>query len=55
MIGEDDVAILAGVVNATALHLDGNNVSRPVIVDATSVRIEIDPTNVRQSCTHRSN
>lgn len=36
-----NVAILAGVVDATALYLDGDNVSRPVIMLATRVCVEL--------------
>jgi len=45
MIGERGVAIFAGIVDATALHLDRHNVSWSVIVLATSLRIEIDAPN----------
>ena len=37
MIGKCLVAILAGIVQAAAFHLDGDNVSRPVIVLATGL------------------
>ena len=32
MIGERLVAILAGIVQAATFHLDGDDVSRPVIM-----------------------
>jgi len=37
MIGECLVAILAGIVKAATFHLDGDNVSRPVIVLTTGL------------------
>ena len=37
MIGERLVAILAGIIKAATFHLDGDNVSRPVIVLATGL------------------
>lgn len=46
VIGEGHVAVFAGVVDATTLHLDRNNVSWSVIVFATGLRIEIDATHV---------
>jgi hypothetical protein len=33
------MAILAGIVNATASHLDRNDVERRVVMDAPSLRI----------------
>jgi hypothetical protein len=53
MIGERVMTILACVVDATALHLDGDDVSGSVIVLATSLRIKIDATNFWKSRTHR--
>src|ERR1700722_2532885 len=37
MIGERQVAILAGIVTAATFHLDGDDVSRPVIMLATGL------------------
>jgi hypothetical protein len=37
MIGERIVAILASIVKAATFHLDGDDVSRPVIVLATGL------------------
>jgi hypothetical protein len=37
-----DVAILAGVVDPAAFHLDGDNVRRRVVVLATRLRVEAD-------------
>jgi len=53
MIGERGVAVLAGIVDATALHLDRNNVAWPVIVPAASLRIKIYATNLGNSRNHR--
>ena len=40
--GECFMAILAGVVHAAALHLDRDDVRRPVIMLAARLRIQID-------------
>ena len=53
MIGERVMTILAGIVNATALHLDRDDVSGSVIVLATGLRIEIDAANFWKSRNHR--
>jgi hypothetical protein len=37
MIGQRFVAILAGIVEAATFHLDGDDVSRPVIMLATGL------------------
>jgi len=37
MIGERLVAIFAGIVEAATFHLDSDDVSRPVIMIATSL------------------
>jgi hypothetical protein len=52
MIGERGVTVLAGIVDATALHLDRNNVAWPVIVPATSLRIKIYAANLGNSRNH---
>jgi hypothetical protein len=54
VIGERSVAIFAGIVNATTLHPDGDNVSGSVIVLATSLRTKIDATNFWKSRNHRA-
>ena len=41
MAGESNVAILAGVVEAAALHLNGDNVGGPVVVEAAGLGIEV--------------
>src|SRR5208282_3761347 len=53
MIGERLVAILAGIVLAATFHLDGNDVSRPVIMLTTGLRVEIYATHARRSQRHR--
>ena len=45
MTGELAVAVFARVVDATALHLDGNDVSGSTIVFTAGLRIEIDATH----------
>src|SRR5208283_6139479 len=47
------VAILAGIVLAATFHLDGNDVSRPVIMLTTGLRVEIYATHARRSQRHR--
>jgi hypothetical protein len=54
VIGERSVAIFAGIVDATALHFDGDNVRGSVIVLAPSLRIKIDATNFWKSRNHRA-
>lgn len=41
MIGEGDVAILAGVKEAATFHFDGNDIERRAVVKATSLGVEI--------------
>ncbi len=41
MAGEGNVAILTGVVEAAAIHLDGDDVGGAVVVEATALRIEV--------------
>jgi hypothetical protein len=41
VVGEGDVAVFAGVVDAAALHFDGDDVERGMVVKAASLRIEI--------------
>ena len=53
MIGECGVAILAGIVDVTALHPDRNDVGSAVIMTATSLRVDIDATNLGASRCHR--
>jgi hypothetical protein len=55
VIGERGMAILAGVVHAAALQLDGNDVIGSAIVLATSLRVKICTTHVpngRGHCGH---
>jgi hypothetical protein len=42
MVGEGDVAVFAGVVDAAALHFDGDDVERGVVVEAAGLRIEVE-------------
>lgn len=53
VIGERGVAICARIVDATALHLDRNNVGWSVIMFATGLRIEIDATHIWKISNHR--
>ena len=41
MASQGNMAILAGVVDAAALHLDGDNVGEAVVVGATGMGIEV--------------
>jgi hypothetical protein len=43
MIGQRSMAILACVINSATLHLDRNDVSRPVPMFATGLRIQMNP------------
>ena len=52
MAGDGDVAILAGVVDAAALHLDGDNVGGAVVVGATSLGIEVQAADFGSVCGH---
>ena len=52
MIGERQVAVFAGIVDAAARHLDGNDVSRTVIVFASVLRIEIYSPHLQNSWIH---
>ena len=42
MAGESVVAVLAGVKKTAALHLDGDDVQRGMVVDAAGLRIELE-------------
>jgi hypothetical protein len=53
MIGERLMTILAGIVDATTLHFDRDNVGGSVIVLTTGLRIKIDATNLWKSRNHR--
>jgi hypothetical protein len=41
MAGESDVALLAGVKETAALHLDGDDVQWGMVVEAAGLRIEL--------------
>ena len=45
MVGQSFVALLAGVVDAAALHPDRNDVESGSIVSAAGLSIEFDPAN----------
>jgi hypothetical protein len=45
MIGEGDMAVFAGIVNAAASHLDCDNVHRLAVVGTTGLRINLDSTD----------
>ena len=52
MIGKRGMTIFAGIVSATALHLDRDNVGRPPIVLAPSLGVDIDATNFWKNRNH---
>ena len=57
MIGKRLVAIFAGIVSTATFHLDRDDIGRPVIVLATSLRIEIYALyvlNPRDHCVSRN-
>lgn len=41
MVGKGIVAVFAGVIDAAALHFDGNDVERRMVMKAAGLRIEI--------------
>jgi len=45
MIRERNVAVFASVVDATAFHLDGDDVRGGVVVEAAGLRIEVEAVN----------
>ena len=47
MIGEGDVAVLAGVEEAATFHFDGDDVEGGAIVKAASLRVEIEAVDRR--------
>lgn len=47
MVSQSLVALLAGVVDAAAFHLDRDNVENGSIVSAARLRIQIDSANFR--------
>ena len=49
MIRERDVAVFASVVNATAFHLDGDDVGGGVVMEAAGLRIEVEAVNEGRS------
>jgi hypothetical protein len=50
MTCERDMAVFAGVVGPAALHFDGDDVRLPMVVQATRLRIEIQPTDLGSIC-----
>jgi len=53
MARDGDVAILAGVVDAAALHLDGDDVGGAVVVEAAGLRIEVQSADFWSFSGHR--
>ena len=52
VIGESGMAIFACVVNAAALHLDRDNVGKPVIVPATGLCVEVHAAHIGKTRSH---
>jgi len=52
MAGEGDVAILAGVIESAALHLDGDDVGGAVVVEAAGLGIEVQSADFWSFCWH---
>ena len=50
MPGQRNVAILAGVVEAAALHLDGDDVGGAVVVEASGLGIEVQSADFWSFC-----
>src|ERR1700691_5728555 len=53
MAGQSLVTLLAGVIDSTALHFDGDDVERGPIVSAAGLRIQIDSANFGARALHR--
>jgi hypothetical protein len=53
VIRQRRVAIFAGIVQTATLHLDRNNIARPVIVFAAGLGVEIDATHFWKIGIHR--
>lgn len=53
MIGKREVAILAGVEKAAAFHLDGDDVGRAVVVEATGLRVKMEAEDVGRGGRHK--
>jgi len=52
MPGEGNMAILAGVIEAAAPHLDGDDVGGAVVVEAAGLGIEVQSADVWRFCGH---
>jgi|SRR5215472_8265904 len=52
MVSKGDVAILAGVVEAAAPHLDGDDVGGAVVVEAAGLGIEVQSADFWSVCRH---
>lgn len=46
------MAILTGIVEAAALHFDGNDIQRGVVVRAARLRVNIDSPDLRTEPRH---
>ena len=53
MASQGLVTFLAGVVDAAALHLDGDHIESGPVVSAAGLRIQIHPANFRTRKLHR--
>jgi len=49
MIREGEVAVFASVVDATAFHLNGDDVGGGVVMEAAGLRIEVEAVNEGRS------
>ena len=52
MPGQRNVAILAGVIESAALHLDGDDVGGAVVVEAAGLGIEVQSADFWSFCWH---
>ncbi len=52
MTGQRSVTILAGIVDAAALHLDRNNVYRLVVMRTSRLGIETDSAHIGMGMGH---
>lgn len=53
MVGHRIMAVLAGIIDAATLHLDGKDVKRRVVMSATRLGIQIDSVYMWMWLRHR--
>lgn len=53
MIGKRKMTVLAGIEKAAAFHLNGDDVGRAVVVEATGLRVKIKAEDVGRGVGHK--